>query len=88
MNDHSVDELPTLENGKDKKLGTFHGVFRPTILTIIGVMMYLREGWLVGNAGLVGAILIILTAFFITGTTALSMSSIPDKPAPWPLAML
>jgi len=55
---------------------TFNGVFRPTVLTILGVMMYLREGWLVGNAGLLGAILVILCCFFITGTTALSISSI------------
>lgn len=59
-----------------KKFGTFNGVIRPTILTILGVMMYLREGWVVGNAGLFGAILIILTAYLITGTTALSLSSI------------
>ncbi len=59
-----------------KKFGTFSGVIRPTILTILGVMMYLREGWVVGNAGLGGAIMIILMCYFITGTTALSLSSI------------
>ncbi|MFO7537012.1 MAG: hypothetical protein R6X32_03000, partial [Chloroflexota bacterium] len=57
-------------------LGTFPGVYRPTILTILGVMMYLREGWVVGNAGLLGAILVILLTFTITGTAALSLSSI------------
>jgi len=61
---------------KGKKFGTFNGVFRPTILTILGVMMYLREGWVVGNAGLGGAILIILMTYAITGTAALSISSI------------
>lgn len=60
----------------DSKLGTFGGVFRPTVLTILGVMMYLREGWLVGQAGLTGAVLVILTTFLITGTTALSLSTI------------
>ena len=65
--------------GEGQKFGTFHGVFRPTLLTIIGVMLYLREGWLVGNAGLFGAILVILTAYFITGTTALSISSITSN---------
>lgn len=57
-------------------LGTFAGVFRPTVLTILGLMMYLREGWLVGEAGLTGAVLVILTTFLITGTTALSLSTI------------
>ncbi len=67
---------PEQEQLTGKKFGTFNGVIRPTVLTILGVMMYLREGWVVGNAGLGGAILIILTAYFITGTTALSLSSI------------
>ncbi len=58
------------------KFGTFNGVFRPTILTILGIMMYLREGWVVGNAGLLGAVLVILACYLITGTTALSISSI------------
>lgn len=38
--------------------------------------MYLRIGWVVGNAGLLGAWLIIIIAFLITLATALSMSSI------------
>jgi len=59
-----------------RKFGTFTGVFRPTILTILGVMMYLREGWLVGNAGLLGAVGVILCCYAITGATALSISSI------------
>ncbi len=59
-----------------KKFGMFAGVFTPTLLTILGVIMYLREGWVVGNAGLLGAWLIILLAFAITICTGLSMSSI------------
>lgn len=59
-----------------KKFGTFAGVFTPTLLTILGVIMYLRMGWVVGNAGLLGAWLIIIIAFLITLTTALSMSAI------------
>ncbi len=59
-----------------KKFGTFQGVFTPTVLTILGVIMYLREGWVVGNAGLLGAIGIITLATVITLFTSLSMSSI------------
>ncbi len=61
---------------ENRTFGTFNGVFRPTILTILGVMMYLREGWLVGNGGLLGAVLVILACYLITGTTAMSISSI------------
>ncbi|NND62708.1 MAG: Na-K-Cl cotransporter [Flavobacteriaceae bacterium] len=63
-------------NDKAKKFGTFGGVFTPTLLTILGVIMYLRMGWVVGNAGLLGAWLIIIISFAITLCTALSMSSI------------
>ncbi len=59
-----------------KLFGTVSGVFTPTLLTILGVIMYLREGWVVGNAGLLGAWLIILISFAITSFTALSLSSI------------
>jgi solute carrier family 12 sodium/potassium/chloride transporter 2 len=66
------------ESGQDagRKFGTFSGVFVPTVLTILGVIMYLRLGWVVGNAGLVGAILIILLAHVVTVTTGLAVSSI------------
>ncbi len=56
--------------------GIFSGVFRPVFLTILGAMLYLREGWLVGNAGLGGALLVIAGAVSITGLTALSLASI------------
>ena len=58
------------------KFATFGGVFTPTILTILGAIMYLREGWVVGNAGLGGALLIIVMANVITICTGLSISSV------------
>lgn len=58
------------------KFGMFTGVFVPTLLTILGVILFLRLGWVVGSAGLLGAWTIILIAFIITTMTALSMSSI------------
>lgn len=58
-----------------QKFGTFGGVFTPTILTILGVIMYLRTGQVVGNAGFGGAVLVILLAHIITITTGLAVSS-------------
>ena len=58
------------------KLGAFIGVFTPTMLTILGVIMYLRMGWVVGNAGLGGALLIVALANVITLITALSLSAL------------
>lgn len=60
----------------EKRFGAFNGVFLPTFLTIIGVIFYLRFGWVVGNAGTVGTISIVILAHVITVSTALSMSSI------------
>jgi len=61
---------------KKEKFGTFAGVFTPSILTILGVIMYMRLGWVVGNAGLIGAITIIIIAHVIAITTGLSVSSV------------
>ena len=56
--------------------GTFSGVFVPNILTILGVIMFMRMGWVVGQAGLYHAWIILLIANVITFLTSLSLSSI------------
>ncbi|MGB3574158.1 MAG: amino acid permease [Phormidesmis sp.] len=64
--------------GEDKAtgLGTFGGVFTPSILTILGVIMYLRFGWVLGQVGLPATLLIVTIATSITFLTALSISAI------------
>ncbi|MEO0933491.1 MAG: amino acid permease [Cyanobacteria bacterium J06641_2] len=57
-------------------LGTFGGVYTPSILTILGVIMYLRFGWVVGNVGLVGSLVIVTLATSITLLTSLSVCAI------------
>ena len=59
-----------------QKFGTFGGVFVPNILTILGVILFLRAGWVVGNAGLVSAIAMLLLANGVTFLSALSLSAI------------
>src|SRR6056297_1856584 len=61
---------------KETGLGTFGGVFTPSILTILGVIMYLRFGWVVGNVGLIGTLIIVTIATSITFLTALSIAAI------------
>ena len=61
---------------QDKKIGTFLGVFTPTILTILGVILFLRTGWLVGHMGLLEALLIVAMAHAMTIVTTLSFSSV------------
>lgn len=62
--------------GKRLALGTFLGVFTPAILTILGVILFLRLGWVVGNAGLGGTLVIVLLSNGITLLTALSLSAL------------
>ena len=61
---------------KARKFGTFGGVFTPSILTILGVIMYMRLPMIAGEAGLFGTLGIILVAHLISITTGLSVSSI------------
>ncbi|GAB5537318.1 MAG: Na-K-Cl cotransporter [Rubricoccaceae bacterium] len=58
------------------RFGTFAGVFTPNVLTILGIILFLRTGWVVGQAGLAGALLIIVMANAISFLTGLSLSSI------------
>ena len=46
------------------------------MLTILGVIMYLRLGWVVGNVGLLATLLIVTLSSAITFLTALSISAI------------
>jgi len=61
---------------KVNKFGTFGGVFTPSILTILGVIMFLRLPMIVGEAGLWATLGIIIVAHIISITTGLSVSSI------------
>jgi amino acid transporter len=73
----------TLDESKEKvsgkpgySFGTFGGVFTPSLLTILGVIMFLRFNTVVGYAGLWNALLILAGAKAITFITGLSISSI------------
>lgn len=61
---------------KQKKFGAFAGVFTPSVLTILGVIMYMRLGWVVGSVGLITALIIIVISHVISLTTGLSISSV------------
>jgi len=63
-------------NASSGKLGMFGGVFTPCTLTILGVIMFLRFGQVVGQAGVVQTIVIVLLANVITLLTGLSLSAI------------
>ncbi|MFO7872035.1 MAG: amino acid permease [Candidatus Undinarchaeales archaeon] len=59
-----------------RQFGAFRGVFIPTFLSIVGVILYLRLGYIVGSIGILGTLLILILAVTVTVSTALSLSSI------------
>lgn len=58
------------------RFGTFAGVFTPNVLTILGIIFFLRTGWVVGQAGLVNALIIVAIANGISLLTGLSLASV------------
>ncbi len=58
------------------RFGTFGGVFVPNVLTILGIILFLRTGWVVGQAGLLHALLIVALANAISLLTGLSLAAV------------
>jgi len=61
---------------KTGTMGTFAGVFTPSVLTILGIILFLRLGYVVGSAGLGRALIIITLANAISVLTSISISAI------------
>lgn len=40
--------------GGTDKLGTFSGVFVPTVLNVLSILMFLRFGFILGQSGVIG----------------------------------
>lgn len=76
LNPSSVSPPSPPSSDEAKGLGTFGGVYTPSVLTILGVIMYLRFGWVVGNVGLLGTLAIVSLSTAITFLTALSVCAI------------
>ena len=58
------------------QFGTFGGVFTPSILMILGAIMFMRANFVTGQAGVIRTVLILLIAEGIAVCTALSMSAV------------
>jgi solute carrier family 12 (potassium/chloride transporters), member 9 len=67
--------LPPLPAGS-AKLGTFSGVFVPTSLNVLSILMFLRFGFILGQGGLVGMMAMLIAAYAINVVTTLSLSAI------------
>ena len=66
----------TEDRSAQARFGTFGGVFTPCVLTILGVIMFMRSGYVVGDTGIWRALIILAIAKSITTLTTISLSAI------------
>jgi len=62
--------------GGSEKLGTFSGVFVPTTLNVLSILMFLRFGFILGQSGVVGMMAMLVVSYLINLVTTLSISAI------------
>lgn len=61
---------------KALKLGTFSGVFLPTALNVLSILMFLRFGFILGQMGILGTLVLLIMSYAINLLTTLSISAI------------
>lgn len=64
------------QNEMIKKLGTWDGVFVPVSLNILGIILFLRFGFILGQAGFIGALTLLVISYAIDALTSTSISAI------------
>ena len=63
-------------DGLSNKLGTFEGVFIPTTLNVLSILMFLRFGFILGQTGILGMFFLLTISYGIDLLTTLSVSAI------------
>lgn len=61
---------------KDGKFGTIKGVYIPNVLQMIGVILFMRLGWILGHVGIFTMSIIITLSSILILLTSLSMTAI------------
>lgn len=61
------------------KTNLFPGVFTTTMVNIFGVIVFLRSGWIVAQAGILNAILVIVCTVSIALVSVLSAIGIVER---------
>ena len=64
------------DNPNKDKLGTFDGVFVPTALNVLSILMFLRFGFILGQLGIICTLGLLLVSYLINLLTTLSISAI------------
>lgn len=59
--------------------GTWDGVFTSCLINIFGVIVFLRSGWLVGQAGIINAVLMVVATVCVVLTSVMSAVGICER---------
>ncbi|KAJ5201824.1 uncharacterized protein N7498_006487 [Penicillium cinerascens] len=81
LRDSSIDKKDrhlhrTRSTEESKKLGTFSGVFVPTSLNVLSILMFIRFGFILGQAGILGILGLLVISYMINLVTTMSLSAI------------
>ena len=61
------------------KMNTFSGVFVPTSLNVLSILMFIRFGFVLGQTGLLGMLGLLFAAYVINVVTTLSISAVASN---------
>lgn len=64
------------QNARSSKLGTLPGVTMPTILNVLSILMFVRFGFVLGQMGFMGTLLLLGMSYGIDLLTTMSVSAI------------
>ncbi|KAI9046579.1 hypothetical protein LZ554_009323 [Drepanopeziza brunnea f. sp. 'monogermtubi'] len=65
--------------GGNEKLGMFSGVYVPTCLNVLSILMFLRFGFILGQSGVLGILGMLISAYAINLITTFSLSAIASN---------
>lgn len=73
---NNVHHIDKQESPNSNKLGTFDGVFIPTTLNVLSILMFLRFGFILCQSGILGMFGLLIVSYAIDLLTTLSISAI------------
>merc|ERR1719445_868250 len=77
----SLSGHPSDEDEPNRTLGTIKGVFSPVSLSMFSALLFLRIGYIVGNAGFLESVLLFVIAYVILVSTVFSICAIATNGA-------